>query len=220
MSAATSGSAQTVDRKAEWETRLDHAAEEILGLYQDRFIWHQISDIAFANQVVRDNPFIPSWIGTQFYRRAIVSVRTMVDAGQPGREHETDSLVTVLNDIIAHPHDLMVGEHTGMQLAGARTIDPAAVQADVDQLRKAAAAIKKYSNKYITHIDRQPKAPVPREEEIEAAIDRVGELLKKYMLLIAGRDLDLETRILFDWTGSLAVSWLSPQTGGAIPPMV
>jgi hypothetical protein len=59
---------------------------------------------------------------------------------------------------------------------------------------------------------------VPREEEIEAAIDRVGELLKKYMLLIAGRD--LETRILFDWTGSLAVSWLPPQTGGAIPPMV
>jgi len=209
MSAATPASAQTVDRKAEWETRLEHAAEEILGVYQDRFFWRRISDIALANQVVRDNPFIPSWIGTLFYRRAIVAVRTMIDAGQQGREHETDSLVTVLNDIIVHPQDLVVGEHTGMQLAGARTIDPAAVRADIDRLRNAAAAIKKYSNKYITHLDRQPKAPVPGEEEIEAAIDLVGELFKKYMLLIAGKDLDLETHVLFDWTMALTVPWLS-----------
>ena len=75
--------------------------------------------------MVRDNPFIPVWVETLFYRRAIVAVRTIVDAGQQGRENETDSLVTVLNDIIAHPQDLVVGEHTGMQLAGARTIDPA-----------------------------------------------------------------------------------------------
>jgi hypothetical protein len=107
-----------------------------------------------------------------------------------------------------------------MQLAGAATIDPAAIQADVDQLRNAAAAIKKYSNKYITHLDRQPKAVVPGEEEIEAAINLVGELLKKYMPLITGKDLDLETRVLFDWTGSLNVPWLPPQGSEAIPPMV
>jgi hypothetical protein len=129
-----------------------------------------------------------------------------------GREHETDSLVTVLNDIIAHPPDLVVSEHTGMQLAGARTIDPAEVQADVDRLGQTVAVIKKYSNKYVTHLDRKPKAPVPREEEIEAAIDLIGELLKKYMLLISGTDLDLETRILFDWTGSLTVPWLPLQS--------
>jgi hypothetical protein len=46
--------------------------------------------------------------------------------------NQTDSLVTVLNDIIAHPQDLVVGDHSGMQLAGAATIDPAAIQADVD----------------------------------------------------------------------------------------
>lgn len=84
MSAAKSGYTQAVDRKTEWETRLEHAAEEILGVYQDQFFWHRMSE--FAN------------------------------AGLPGREYETDSLVTVLNDIIAHPHDLVVGEHTGMQL--------------------------------------------------------------------------------------------------------
>jgi len=40
----------------------------------------------------------------------------VVDAGQRGREHETDSLVTVLNDIIAHPQDLVVDAYTGMQM--------------------------------------------------------------------------------------------------------
>lgn len=36
-----------------------------------------------------------------------------------------------------------------------------------------------------------------------------GELLKKYMLLVASKDMDLETRVVFDWTGSLTVPWLS-----------
>lgn len=61
---------------------------------------------------------------------------------------------------------------------------------------------------------------MPGEEEIEAAVDLIGELLKKYMLLIAGKDLDLETRVLFDWTGALTVPWLPPERSGAIPPMV
>ena len=95
-----------------------------------------------------------------------------------------------------------------MQLAGANTIDPAAVQADVERLKQAAASTKRYSNKYITHLDRRPNAPVPGVEEIEAAIDLVGEMLKKYMLLITGKDLELEPKVLFDWTGSLTVPWL------------
>jgi hypothetical protein len=61
---------------------------EILGVYQDRFFWRWISEFAYSNQVVRDNPFILIWIGTLFYRRAIVAVRTMVDAGQQGRKSD------------------------------------------------------------------------------------------------------------------------------------
>ena len=210
MSTTMPCSLPPADRRAGWGTRLDHVAEEVLDVFQDRFFWHRISDIANANQVVRDNPFVPSLIGTLFYRRAIVALRTVVDAGQRGREHETDSLVTVLNDIIAHPQDLVVDAYTGMQMVGANIIDLAAVRADVARLKQTAAAIKRYSNQYITHLARSPSASVLRVEEIEAAIDLVGEMLQKYMLLITGKDLEMETRVLFDWTASLTVAWLPP----------
>jgi hypothetical protein len=97
-----------------------------------------------------------------------------------------------------------------MQMVGANIIDLAAVRADVARLKQTAAAIKRYSNQYITHLARSPNASVLRVEEIEAAIDLVGEMLQKYMLLITGKDLEMETRVLFDWTASLTVAWLPP----------
>jgi hypothetical protein len=89
MSTTMPSSLPPADRRAGWGTRIDHVAGEVLDVFQDHFFWHRISDIANANQVVRDNPFVPSLIGTLFYRRAIVALLTMVDAGQRGREHGT-----------------------------------------------------------------------------------------------------------------------------------
>lgn len=118
MSTTMPSSVPPADRKAVWGTRLDHAAEEVLDVFQDRFFWHRISDIANANQVVRDNPFVPGLIGTLFYRRAIVALRTMVDAGQRGREltvawlppHSTEALKT--NAAFPRPRRNIAGNPT------------------------------------------------------------------------------------------------------------
>jgi len=125
-----------------------------------------------------------------------------------GKADETDSLVTILEDIAGRPDELKVPAHSGMQAADAATIDPAKARDDVDRLKAAAAATKKYTNKYIAHLDRQPTVPVPTPLEIEQAVDLIGELLQKYTMLLTGADLKLGINVLFDWTVAFSVPWL------------
>jgi hypothetical protein len=58
------------------------------------------------------NPFVMGHFNTLYYRRALVSVRAMVDPNP-----DSDSLLTLLIDIAAHPADLESTD-PGIQLAG------------------------------------------------------------------------------------------------------
>ena len=196
-------------RVTEWTTRIGHVGDEIQQLFHDRNVWQSLSDIAAANPVVVANPFIMGWIGTLYYRRAITAVRAMVDPGMSGRADETDSLVTVLLDIARHASQLQVTAHSGMQVANGATIDPAKVRADDTRRKAAAAGTKRYTNKYIAHLDRRPTAPIPTLPEIDQAIDLIGEVLLKYTMLLTGADLKLGINVLVDWTAALTVPWLS-----------
>jgi hypothetical protein len=59
------------------------------------------------------NPFVMGHFNTLYYRRALVSVRAMVDPN-----NDDDSLLTLLTDIAAHPADLEVTD-SEMRLPGA-----------------------------------------------------------------------------------------------------
>ena len=124
------------------------------------------------------------------------------------RGGETNSLVTVLEDIAGRADQLQAPAHSEMQTTNAATIDPAKVRGDIDRLKAVAQATKKYTNKYIAHLDRHPTVPVPTLLEIEEAIDLIGESLRKYTMLLTGADLKLGMNVLFDWTAVFTVPWL------------
>ena len=191
-------------RLAAWTARLGNITDEVLSLIHDRDVWRTISEIGAANPTVAANPFVMGHFNTLYYRRALVSVRAMVD-----RNPDSDSLFTLLTDIAAHPGDLKTF-YPEMQLAGTDTIDPARVLADIDRLNAAAAATKRYVNKRIAHIDRNGNPTVPTAPEIDAAVELIGELLHKYTLLLTGADLRLGILVAFDWTSVFTVPWIDP----------
>jgi len=86
---------------------------------------------------------------TLYYRRALVSVRAMADPN-----NDSDSLLTLLTDIAAHPGDLETTD-SEMRLPGTDTIDPDKVLVDIERLKTVAATTKKYVNKRVAHIDRK-----------------------------------------------------------------
>ncbi|HEY6315890.1 MAG TPA: hypothetical protein VIY52_34490 [Streptosporangiaceae bacterium] len=102
--------------------------------------WHTISEIGAANPTVVANPFVMGHFNTLYYRRALVSVRAMVDPN-----NDSDSLLTLLTDIAAHPGDLET-TNPEMRLPRTDTIDPDKVLADIEGLKTVAATTKKYVN--------------------------------------------------------------------------
>jgi hypothetical protein len=192
-------------RLATWTQRLGNITDEVQSLIHDRDVWRTISEIGASNPAVVANPFVMGHFNTLYYRRALVSVRAMVDPNP-----DSDSLLTLLIGIAAHPADLETTD-PGMQLAGTDSIDPAKVLADIDQLKTAAATTKRYVNKRIAHIDRKGTPTVPTAPEIDAAVELTGELLHKYTLLLTGADLRLEILVAFGWTSVFTVPWIDPE---------
>jgi hypothetical protein len=67
-------------------------------------------------------------------------------------------------------------------LAGERepAIPARRVEADRDELRALGAPVKRFVNQHIAHSDRAPVAEAPTLREVNAFIDRFGELVKRY----------------------------------------
>lgn len=191
-------------RLAAWTSRLGNITDEVQSLIHDRDTWHTISEIGAANPTVVANPFVMGHFNTLYYRRALVSVRAMVDPN-----NDSDSLLTLLTDIAAHPGDLEVTD-SEMRLPSSDTIDPDKVRADIERLKTVAATTKKYVDKRIAHIDSRGTPTVPTAPEIDAAVELIGELLHKYTLLLTGADLRLGILVAFDWTSVFTVPWINP----------
>src|ERR1700683_896204 len=81
-------------RLAAWTRHLGKVTAEVLCLIHDRDVWRTISEIGAANPTVVANPFVMGHFNTLYYRRALVSVRAMVDPNP-----DSDSLLTLLTGI-------------------------------------------------------------------------------------------------------------------------
>lgn len=44
---------------------------------------------------------------------------------------------------------------------------------------------------------------------IDYAVELIGTMLKRYTLLLTGDDLEVEPRVLFEWTDTFNEAWLS-----------
>ncbi len=182
---------------------LDHVSDEIHELWLDRYVWQTLSRIAAESSVAHDS-FIVAWVGEQYYRRAAIAVRAMVD-----RDPRSDSLINVLIGIEADP--AAVPCHiSDMRAAGSVAADPALVRADIDQLSTTAAQVRSYVNKYLAHIDQSPKLPIPAIAVVDTAVQVLGDLLKKYTLLLKNADLRVEPMVLFDWASVFQEPWAPP----------
>jgi hypothetical protein len=142
-------------------------------------------------------------VGELYYRRADLTVRAMRDADP--RSHSLSNLLTAVRKR-AGEIPCRVLE---MRTEGAVTIDPGKVQADLDALEAAAAAVKVYVDKVLAHADSTWNGPIPGPGVVDSAIQLLGDLLVKYTLILRGVDLGLTPVPAFNWTAVFREPWLA-----------
>lgn len=184
----------------------EHALNEL------REIRHEVIDMAtdhdiywkVQREVIQRNPrllmihsaFLDMLNGS-YSHSAAMRVRRLVD-----RNNRTISLRGLLEELRKYP-DLLNGQITDAELA-----------ADGDELDRATSKVRGYVDQFIAHHDRLPVAAVPIHGELNAAIELLIRLLRKYYGSLAGSDVDVVVGYLEDPLAIFRFAWIEINNDG------
>ncbi len=126
---------------------------------------------------------------------AAMRIRRLVD-----EDNRTISLRRLLEDLSKYP-DLLRGQVSEAELAE-----------DSYKLDRATSKVKGYVDQFIAHHDGSPVATAPIHRDLDAAIELLKRLLKKYYGVLAGSDIDVVVSYLEDPLTIFRFAWIDAQT--------
>jgi hypothetical protein len=166
---------------------------EVIDLATDGDIYWKVQ-----HEVIQRNPRLLlirsaffDMLNDAYSHSAAMRVRRLVD-----KDHRTISLRRLLEQLREYP-DLLAGRVTEVELA-----------ADVAELDRTTEKVKDYVDQFIAHHDRSPIAEVPILRELNAAIELLVRLLRKYYGILAGSDVDVVVHYLEDPLTIFRFAWI------------
>ena len=173
------------------------------------------------------NPEIPrtlalSYLAMTYSQSQAVAVRRLVD-----RDPDVISLARLLESIAAHPHLVTrawwVGQHDRLDWRVAAQewdanfggkicdhVDPQIVEEDLRSLLAEADKVRTLVNKVVAHRVENYSGPLVTQGDLNAAIDRIGELFQKYYKLLLVADRILLPPDLKNVMATFRVPWVPP----------
>jgi hypothetical protein len=122
---------------------------------------------------------------------AAMRVRRLVD-----KDNRTISLPKLLEELKKYP-ELLEGQVADSELV-----------ADCAELDFVTAKVKDYVDQFVAHHDRSPIAEVPIHRELNAAIELLIRLLRKYYDVLARSDIDVIVDYLEDPLTIFRFAWV------------
>jgi AbiU2 len=180
--------------------------EEIRDLATDSHMFWQ-----FHKEVVQRNgrllrmqsPFI-EMLSRWYVHATVARIRRLID-----RRGGTASMARILVQLQNHPSLLV--RSLGME-GMVLEISREQVQRDLSELGNACAPVKNYVDQYVAHHDKKPDFDLPKHCEVNAAIDKLIEIFKKYHSLLAGSDIDVKMDFLQDPFRVFKFAWLQEES--------
>lgn len=176
--------------RAKWDKWLRQLNLEVLTLFLYRKLWRMYGEAAEAAEVPPSYMF--TMLTEAYATRQAVAIRRLCK-GRSGYY----SFHNLLTDIRDHP-DIT-----------ANPTDPQDVKADIQSLGAGNLwRVHEYVDQFVAHKQEQPTAVTATFEDIDVAIDQLGELLQKYVLLVQNERLMLDTVIAGDVMAPFRKAWL------------
>ena len=163
---------------------------EVQTLFLYRKLWRQFIGTAESAGVPRS--FMFTFLAEAYATRQAMVIRR-VCTGQRG-QYSFRHLLTAIRD---HP-------------ASTRNrTDPHDVEKDLRGLEAGNLwRVRKYVDQYIAHNQESPVAKLATFDDIDAAIDQLGMLLRKYLVLVEGEDQSMDTTVAGDVMAPFRMAWL------------
>ncbi len=191
-------------------------------MHHHRQLWRGLAEITQAADLPPSAIF--DALGVWYSTSQTAAVRRQVD-----RTRGVVSLVRLLEDVARHPGAITRERHIALwesevmfkaeahanfdRFSGGRQrdrIDVALVRADVATLNAAGRAVENFVNETVAHAAETPQHEVPTFMTLNAAIDTIGELARKYASLLKAEMLvQLEPVIQYDWKAPFRQAWIA-----------
>lgn len=208
-----------------WERWLDLLYQHIVELHHDRVIWKELVELVEANRDIPDPWFFLDWVGRLWATTTVVGIRRLDD-----KDKNSISLVRLIDDIGKHPEVLSRQHYRSMYEAtypgdewmqrradeefdeyvgaGLDVIQTEMTARDLADVRSAAATIRRHVNKYVAHTDERAGPPTATYADLDAALDGVTAIYRRYSLLIKGSaPADMAPTMQFDWKQPFLIAW-------------
>jgi hypothetical protein len=177
--------------REKWRGWLDRLRDEVLALYLYRKFWRDMMGAAEAAKVPPS--YIFNFLADAYSARQAVAIRRIA-AGRP-TQYSFRHLLTEIRD---HPR------------LCANPPDHAEVKADIEYLDTGnLGRVRQYVDEFVAHKQVLPVADIPTFKDLSDAIDDLGALLQKYMVLVLNEEQMLEPiAIAGDVMSPFRIAWL------------
>lgn len=203
-------------KQGKWANWLEAIREDLATVEAARSIWREVRRAA-ADAAVPPTHFFLLYDHAYVVSQA-VAVRRQAEVGS-----RVASLGALLNELVEFPEELSRDwfasryeepiiaalQWAEVAQAGSPHVDVARIQADLTHLKSAASTTKGYVDQRVAHVDRRPKALPPTHAELDAALDTLTDLFRKYNALITGADVHpVGPVFLYDVMAPFRKAWL------------
>jgi AbiU2 len=178
--------------RAKWERWLDKLRVDVLTLHLYRKFWRDVVRAAEAANVP------PSYFFT-FFTQVYLTYQAIAIRRLCKARHGQPSFRNLLTEIRLHP------------ALTKNATDPKDVAADIQGLDAGSLGrVRKYADEQVAHKQEAPPKDIPTIEDVHLAIDQIGTLLRKYLVLVLDEDQWLETSVAGDVMAPFRMAWLPP----------
>lgn len=205
-----------------WAGWLKVIYPHVTNLFLDRTIWREVRDALMADGEATSDTFLASYT-RQYVGASAIAVRRLADPN--AKANDSHSIGALIEDIHKHPavmtrerwtkrdrepdprpgaddnmlkilsrnYDSTFGDRSG-------GLDVGKVAADLATLKSRSEAVAAFASRTVAHIDRRGMKQLPTFDDLDDSIDVVGDMYKRYYLLIDGASLlDVAPAIQHDW---------------------
>ena len=211
-------------RFEKWNGWLSVIRDDVEMLLEHREIFRGLMEIVRRNpnlQIQKNNPFV-RFVGNTYKAFIATTVRRQL------KRNQDNSFVELLCEIKDTPHLLSRKRFVDLfpqskykeadfiftqEFSGTSKdyIDTVGVKQDLKTLKALGKKLEDFTDKRIAHYDRQPPENIPTFKEVDACIDCLIELIKKYWFLFMGEKIEDDLGpVLEDWQDIFREPWILP----------
>lgn len=221
-----------------WNNWLDAIQDEVLALHRNRGVFWGVQEMIRLNPSLHRPSSFYGFLGGVYSQATVIAIRRQAEDRKQSismarllremSEHpsfltrkrframypEKETVIVCQVDG-AHVEEIDLGiadqDFSRFAAPGAEAIDPELVKKDREALESKAVICSDYADQRVAHYDTNPTAATPRFQDLDEAINLLGELVKKYLLLFRATSLtSLDPVFQGDWRAIFREPWIKP----------